>query len=59
MVFLPATIQRWAAYLPSSILMDTVKMAFTMEPDWRRLAACTGLLAAAWAFSGLMEVRRR
>ncbi len=59
MVFLPATIQRWAAYLPSSILMDTVKTAFTMEPDWRRLAACTGLLAAAWVFSGLMEVRRR
>ncbi len=59
MVFLPATVQRWAAYLPSSILMNSVKMAFTMEWDWQGLGACTGLMAAVWALSGLMEVRRR
>lgn len=57
-VFLPETVQRAAPWLPSGILMDTVKMAVTGGWDWKPIAACTALGAAAWLFSTLAEVRR-
>jgi len=59
MVFLPATVQKWAVYLPSSIIMDSVKMAVTREWDWGRLGAAAGLGAAAWLLSSAVEVTRR
>ncbi len=59
MVFLPATVQRWAPFLPSSILMETMKMAVTLEWDWKRAAACVGLLSGAWLLSAAAEVTRR
>lgn len=59
MVFLPATVQKWAVYLPSSVIMDSIKMAFIQEWDWSRLAACAGIGAAAWLLSGAAEVRRQ
>lgn len=59
MVFLPATVQRWAPFLPSSVIMETMKMAVTLEWDWKKVAACAGLLGAAWLLSAAAEVRRR
>ncbi len=59
MVFLPATIQKLSIWLPSSILMNTMKMAITEQWDWHQIAACVGLLTAVWAISGRMEARRR
>ena len=59
MVFLPATIQKLSIWLPSSILMNTMKMAITEKWDWNQIAACLGLFTAVWAISGRMEARRR
>lgn len=56
-VFLPETLQKLAVYLPSSIIMDTMKQAVTLEWDGTRLAACAGLAAAAWLLSTAAEVR--
>lgn len=58
-VFLPATVQKWAGFLPSAILMENMKMAVTLQWDWHGLAACAGLAAAAWVLSAAVEVRRR
>lgn len=59
MVFLPETVQKWAPYLPSSIIMNAVKMAVTQEWNWGRLWAVAGLAAAAWLLSAAVEVRKR
>lgn len=58
-VFLPKTIQKAAPYFPSSILMDSLKMAVSMEWNWRKLEACAGLLGATWLLCTAAEVRRR
>lgn len=58
-VFLPGTVQRIGAWLPSGILMDTVKMAVTGEWDWRRAGLCAALAAGAWLLGTAAEVKRR
>lgn len=58
-VFLPETMRQIGAWLPSGILMDTVKMAVTGEWDWRCAAGCGGLAAVAWLLGTAVEVRRR
>ena len=57
-VFLPETIQKIAPWLPSGILMETVKMAVTGVWSWRSAAACAGLAGTAWLLGTAAEVKR-
>lgn len=57
-VFLPETIQRIAPWLPSGILMETIKMAVTGVWNWRAPVVCAGTVVAAWFLGTAVEVRR-
>ena len=57
-VFFPETLQKIGPWLPSGILMETVKMAVTGAWSWRSAAVCAGLAATAWILSAAAEVRR-
>ncbi|MCI8518177.1 MAG: ABC transporter permease [Hungatella sp.] len=59
LVFLPESIQRAALWLPSGILMNTMKMAVTQEWDFKSVTACLVLLAGSWMLGTVAEVRRQ
>ena len=58
LVFLPASVQNMAAWLPSAILMDTIKMAVTMTWEWETVLECGALIGGAWLLAMLAEVIR-
>ena len=58
-VFLPVTIRKIGPWLPSGILMDTVKTATTRQWSWRCGICCLILTGAAWTGSMAVEVKRR
>ena len=59
LVFLPASLRKLAPWLPSSVLMDSMKMAVSGIWDYKCLAACIGLTAASWLAGVLAERTRR
>ena len=58
-VFLPASVRKLAPWLPSSVLMDSMKMAVSGTWDVRKLGACAALIGAAWLAGALAERKRR
>jgi len=58
LVFLPKTVQRLAAVLPSRILMEGAAMAVTAVWDWAAAARLSALAGAAWALAAALEVRK-
>lgn len=59
LIFLPESVQRMAPWLPSGILMNTMKMAITQEWDLRSMAACLALFSGSWILGTAVEVRRQ
>lgn len=58
-IFLPQSLQRFGRYLPSGILMDTMKMAVSETWETKRLAACLCLTVCAWLGGVAAEKGRR
>lgn len=58
LVFLPASIQKIAGWLPSAVLMNTMKMAVTRTWEWKHVLGCCALMAGAWILGMTAEVRR-
>lgn len=59
LVFLPPSLQKLAPWLPSSVLMDSMKMAVSGTWDYRKLAACIILIWVSWLVSVMAERKRR
>lgn len=58
-VFLPSSIQKLAPWLPSSVLMDSMKMAVAGVWDYKKLGACAILIGTAWLAGVQVERKRR
>lgn len=58
LVFLPHSIQRLAPWLPSAILMESMKMAISETWDYKKAGACVILILAAW-LAGILAERKR
>lgn len=58
LVFLPASLQRIAVWLPSSVLMNTMKMAVTMTWEWKHVLGCGVFIGGSWILGMMAEVRR-
>lgn len=57
-VFLPASIQRIAGWLPSAVLMNIMKMAVTRTWEWKHVLGCCALMGGSWILGMTAEVRR-
>lgn len=58
-VFLPPSIQKLAPWLPSAVLMDSMKMAAAGVWDYKKLGVCAVLMGTAWLAGVLAERKRR
>ncbi len=47
-VFLPASLQKAAPWMPSAILIDGLKMAVTENWEWQNLLRCIGIILISW-----------
>ena len=56
-VFLPHSFQMLAPWLPSAILMNSMKMAVSGTWDNKRAGACVILIVAAW-LAGILAERK-
>ena len=47
-VFLPEIFQKAAPWMPSAILIDSLKMAVTEDWQWQNLFRCFGVIFISW-----------
>ena len=58
-VFLPAALQKAAVWMPSFVLMDSLKMAVNREWDGKAMVCSLMILLFSWLISVATEVGRR